>query len=88
MSETEAQKRLVEISADRIDQLNDKLIAAEASLAAVTADRDRMVEALRTADYRMCVMENSPNLNEGEKELFRQWIAETRAALTSTEDRT
>jgi hypothetical protein len=38
--------------------------------------------ALQTAIYRLCLIEASPNLKEGEKSLLREWITELRAAAT------
>ena len=40
--------------------------------------------ALQTAIYRLCLIEASPNLKEGEKSLLREWITELRAAAPST----
>lgn len=42
-------------------------------------------QIIETAIYRMCVIEDSPNLNSGEKALIRGWITEARAALQSSE---
>ncbi|WP_421930191.1 hypothetical protein [Nitratireductor rhodophyticola] len=43
----------------------------------------KLEEALNTAIYRLCVVENSPNLNSGEKELIRGWIKEGWATLST-----
>lgn len=69
--------------APRNCELYASLPDAEAEIARLRSENERLREAIRTADYRMCVMENSPNLNEGEKGLFREWIKDVRQAWSA-----
>ena len=38
---------------------------------------------LQTSIYRLCILEDSQNLKEGEKALVREWISEARTALAA-----
>ena len=60
----------------------------QASLAAVTADRDRMVEALKTAIEEVEFWSGYASDYFKDKHGLAGTLAHLRAALTSTEDRT
>jgi hypothetical protein len=40
-------------------------------------------DPLETAIYRLCVIESSPSLNSGEKQLLLEWILEARSVVDS-----
>lgn len=84
---------------DRCWRLNTRAEAAEASLAAVTADRDRLVEAAKDALAALVaahsLLSRSPKTAAPSNQMFDTMLSDyaaaitrTRAALTSTEDRT